>query len=86
MKICSLLHPFLPKVACMFYLALLMFHSNWSLELVLEIKILATRPNQLKFIALQRKSSQGMFGNDNSQDQTNAALEGVWFVLCSQGS
>lgn len=44
---------------------------------MLEIKVLTIEPTQLIFVVLWRKYSAGMFGSDNSQDQTNAAVEGT---------
>lgn len=44
---------------------------------MLEIKVLTMKPTQLIFAVLQRRYSPWMFGSDNSQDQANAAVEGM---------
>jgi len=47
---------------------------------VLEISVFAAKPTQLIGAVLQRKCSLGMFGDSNSQDQTDAAVEGISLV------
>lgn len=50
------------------------------------MKVFTIKPTQLIFVVLQRKYSPGMFGSDNSQDQTDAAVEAISLFNTARGA
>lgn len=50
------------------------------------MKVLTIKPTQLIFVVLQRKYSPEIFGSDNSQDQTDAAVEGISLFNTARGA
>lgn len=62
------------------------FPSNQNLEPVLEIQVLAIKSALLIFVVLQRKYSPGVFGWDNFQDQTDAAVEDISLFNRARGA